>query len=221
MIVYGKRVVEYIINRHPDIVKELLIAKKLDKKELNRLKQFKINFIDNKTAQKISRNGNHQGYFAKIDFIPKEWDIVGNKILILDNVTDMGNIGAITRTAYALGIDLLIITGIKELKWPQVIRTSAGAAIDMKIITFQNILDLINILKTKGYTLVGADMGGECKIEAKKTALIMGSEGEGLKKKVKEKLDKILSIEMKNDFDSLNVSVAAGILIDRIANECT
>ena len=221
MIVYGKRVVEYIINRHPDIVKELLIAKKLDKKELNRLKQFKINFIDNKTAQKISRNGNHQGYFAKIDFIPKEWDIIGNKILILDNVTDMGNIGAITRTAYALGIDLLIITGIKELKWPQVIRTSAGAAIDMKIITFQNILDLINILKTKGYTLVGADMGGECKIEAKKTALIMGSEGEGLKKKVKEKLDKILSIEMKNDFDSLNVSVAAGILIDRIANECT
>ena len=221
MIVYGKRVVEYIINKHPDIVKELLIAKKLDKKELNRLKQFKINFIDNKTAQKISRNGNHQGYFAKIDFIPKEWDIVGNKILILDNVTDMGNIGAITRTAYALGIDLLIITGIKELKWPQVIRTSAGAAIDMKIITFQNILDLINILKTKGYTLVGADMGGECKIEAKKTALIMGSEGEGLKKKVKEKLDKILSIDMKNDFDSLNVSVAAGILIDRITNECT
>ncbi len=221
MIVYGKRVVEYIINKHPDIVKELLIAKKLDKKEFNKLKRFKINFIDNKTAQKISRNGNHQGYFAKIDFIPKEWDIVGNKILILDNVTDMGNIGAITRTAYALGIDLLIITGIKELKWPQVIRTSAGAAIDMKIITFQNILDLINILKTKGYTLVGADMGGECKIEAKKTALIMGSEGEGLKKKVKEKLDKILSIDMKNDFDSLNVSVAAGILIDRITNECT
>ena len=182
--------------------------------------KFKINFIDNKTAQKISRNSNHQGYFAKIEFEPTEWEINGNKILVLDSVTDMGNIGAIIRTSYALGIDLLIITGIKELKWPQVIRTSAGAALDMKILVFHNILELINILKTKGYLIAGADMGGECKIEAKKIALIMGNEGEGLKKKVKEKLDKILSIDMKNSFDSLNVSVAAGILIDRITNEC-
>jgi 23S rRNA (guanosine2251-2'-O)-methyltransferase len=133
----------------------------------------------------------------------------------------MGNIGAITRTAYAMGIDLLIITGIKELKWDRVIRTSAGAALDMKILVFQNILELINILKTKNYFLIGADLGGKCRPSKKeKIALIMGSEGEGLKKKVKEKLDEILTIQMKRDFDSLNVSVAAGILIDRITNEC-
>jgi len=220
MIVYGKRVVEYLTQKHADIVQELLIAKKLDKKELNRLKKFKINFIDNKTAQKISRNGNHQGYFAKISFEPTQWEINGNKIVVLDGVTDMGNIGAIVRTSYALGVDLLIITGIKELKWPQVIRTSAGAALDMKIMVYENILDLINILKTKNYLLAGADMGGECKVKADKIALIMGNEGEGLRKKVKEKLDKILSIQMHNGFDSLNVSVAAGILIDRITNEC-
>jgi len=220
MIVYGKRVVEYITQKHGDIVKELLISKKLDKKELKKFQSFKINFIDNKTAQKIARNGNHQGYFAKIDFIPKEWEITGEKIVVLDNVTDMGNIGAIIRTSYALGVDLLIVTGIKELKWQNVIRTSSGAALDMKILVFQNILELLNILKTKNYTLIGADFGGECKIKAKKTALILGSEGEGLKRKVKEKLDKIISIKMQNDFDSLNVSVAAGILIDRITNEC-
>jgi 23S rRNA (guanosine2251-2'-O)-methyltransferase len=221
MIVYGKRVVEYIIKKHPNIVKEILIAKKLDKKELNKLKKFKIKFIDNKVAQKISKNSNHQGYFAKIEFEPIEWEINGNKILILDNVTDMGNIGAIVRTSYALGIDLLIITGIKNLKWPQVIRTSAGAALDMKILTYKNILELINTLKMRNYTIIGADKGGVCKVQASKIALIMGNEGEGLSKKVKEKLDKILSIEMKNDFDSLNVSVAAGILIDRITHECT
>ncbi|MEO1927356.1 MAG: 23S rRNA (guanosine(2251)-2'-O)-methyltransferase RlmB [Nautiliaceae bacterium] len=220
MIVYGKRIVEYIIKNHPDIVKELLISKKLDKKERNNLKKFNIKFIDNKTAQKLSKNQNHQGYFASIDFKPQEWEINGSKILILDNVTDMGNIGAITRSAYALGIDLLIITSIKELKWPQVIRTSSGAALDMKIVVFHNILELINILKTKGYLIVGADFGGECKVKAEKVALIMGNEGEGLRKKVKEKLDKILTINMKNNFDSLNVSVAAGILIDRIVNEC-
>ena len=221
MVIYGKRVVEYIIQKHPDIVKEILIAKKLSKNELKKFKKFKIKFIDNKLAQKLSHNGNHQGFFAIIDFTPQKWDIVGDKILVLDNVTDMGNLGAITRSAYALGIDLLIITGIKELKWDKIIRTSAGAAIDMKIINFQNILELINILKTKGYFLIGADLGGKCKPSKKeKIALIMGNEGEGLSKKVKERLDEILTIEMKRDFDSLNVSVAAGILIDRIVNEC-
>ena len=221
MIIYGKRVVEYIIKKHPNIVKEILIAKKLNKNELKKFKNFKVKFIDNKLAQKLSHNGNHQGFFAKIDFTPGNWEITGNKILILDNVTDMGNLGAITRSAYALGIDLLITTGIKELKWDRLIRTSAGAAIDMKIINFQNILELINILKTKGYFLIGADLGGKCKpSKREKIALIMGNEGEGLSKRVKDKLDEILTIQMKREFDSLNVSVAAGILIDRIVNEC-
>jgi len=221
MIVYGKRVVEYIIQKHPDIVKEILIAKKLGKNELKKFNRFKVKFIDNKTAQKLSKNANHQGFFAKIDFTPQQWDIVGNKVLVLESVTDMGNLGAIARSAYALGIDLMIVTGIKELKWDRLIRTSSGAALDMKIVVYHNILELLNILKTKNYFLIGADLGGKCRPSKKeKIALIMGNEGEGLSKKVKEKLDETLSIEMKRDFDSLNVSVAAGILIDRITNEC-
>ena len=221
MIVYGKRVVEYIIKKHPDIVKEILISKKINKNELKKFKNFKINFIDNKLAQKISHNGNHQGFFAKINFEEKKWDICANNILVLENVTDMGNLGAITRSAYALGIDLMIITGIKNLKWDRLIRTSAGAAIDMKIIVYENILELLNILKTKGYLLIGADLEGKCKPSRKeKIALIMGNEGEGLSRRVKEKINEFLSIEMKRDFDSLNVSAAAAILIDRIVNEC-
>ncbi len=221
MIVYGKRVIEYIIKKHPKIVEEILIAKKLSKDELKKFKNFKIKFIDNKTAQKLSKNQNHQGFFAKINFTPQEWDISGSFVLVLENVTDMGNIGAIIRSAYALGVDLIVLTGIKELKWDRVIRTSAGAALDMRIIVHKNILELINILKTKGYYIVGADFGGKCRPSKKeKIALIMGNEGEGLSKRVKEKLDEIITIEMKRDFDSLNVSVAAGILIDRIVNEC-
>jgi 23S rRNA (guanosine2251-2'-O)-methyltransferase len=221
VIVYGKRVVEYIIEKHPEIIKEILISKKLNKAEFKKLKKFKVNFIDNKLAQKISHNQNHQGYFAKIDFTPKEYEIIGEKIVVLDKITDMGNIGNIVRTSYALGIDLVIITGIKELKWPQLIRSSAGAAIDMKIITFFNILELVNVLKTKGYKLIGADMNGKCRVDVSdKSVLILGSEGEGLSKRLKAKLDDIITIEMKRDFDSLNVASAAAILIDRISNEC-
>ena len=220
MIVYGKRVVEYIINKHPNIIKEILISKKISKDKLNRLKKFKINFIDNKLAQKLSKNQNHQGFFAKIEFEPIKWEIVGDKILVLENITDMGNIGAIVRTAYALGVDLVIVTGINNLKWPQIIRTSSGAAIDMKIVVYKNILELINILKTKNYLIVGANLDGEYKVKVKKIALILGNENSGLSKRVKQKLDKKLTIKMKNNFNSLNVSVAAGILIDRITNEC-
>jgi len=217
MIVYGKRVVEYILQNHPEIVKEILISKK---NLLKKYKKFNPKVIDNKLAQRLSKNQNHQGIFLKIDFEYVPPEIEGEKILVLDSITDMGNIGAIIRSAYALGIDLVIITGIKDLKWDRIIRTSSGAAIDMPILVYHNILDLINILKTKGYLIVGADLGGDKRVEAKKIALIMGNEGEGLNKRIKSKLDKTLTIEMKRDFDSLNVSVATGILIDRITNGC-
>ena len=223
MIVYGKRIFYYILENHKEIVKEIILSKKLDKKEFAKLQKFNIpiKIADNKKAQALSKNGNHQGYFLDIDFIPKESKNIKelNSVLILDNITDMGNIGAIVRTAYSFGIDTIIVTGINELKWDQVIRMSAGAAIDMPILVIKNILDVINDLKTNKFTIVGADMNGKHSIEKKeKIALIMGSEGKGLSQKVKNKLDEIISIEMKRKFDSLNVSVAAGILMDRIFN---
>jgi len=220
LVVFGKRVVEYIVDKHPEIIREILISKKLSKDELKKLRNFRVNFIDNKLAQKIAHNKNHQGYFAKINFEAENYDIVGKKIVVLDNITDMGNIGNIVRSSYSLGIDLVIITGIKELKWAEIIRASAGAAIDMKIINYFNILELVNILKTKKYKIVGADMNGKCKVSFEKIALILGNEGEGIRKKVKEKLDERLTIQMNRDFDSLNVASAAAILIDRISNEC-
>jgi len=223
MIVYGKRIFYYILENHKDIVKEIILSKKLDKKEFAKLQKFNIpiKIADNKKAQAMSKGGNHQGYFLDIDFTPKESKNIKelNSVLILDNITDMGNIGAIIRTAYSFGIDTIIVTGINELKWENVIRMSAGAAIDMPILVIKNILDVINDLKTNNFIIVGADMNGSYSIPQKeKIALVMGSEGEGLSKKVRSKLDEVISIEMKRKFDSLNVSVASGILMDRIFN---
>ena len=221
LTLFGKRVVEYLVQRHPQLIRQIFIAKKMSPKEVKkRFGSLPVRFIDNRTAQKMSRNGNHQGFLAEIEWEYLPPPLEGNFILILDRVTDMGNIGAIVRVAYCLGVDLLVVTGIKELKWEGVIRTSAGAALDMPILVEQNILEIINRLKTRGYLIVGADRGGECRVKASKLALIMGSEGEGLSGKVRKRLDKILTIEFKREFDSLNVATAAAILIDRIANEC-
>jgi 23S rRNA (guanosine2251-2'-O)-methyltransferase len=224
MVVYGKRVFYYILKNHKEIVNEIILSKKLEIKEFKKLQKLNmpIKIIDNKKAQALAKGGNHQGYFLDINFTPKISKNIKEvkSVLILDNITDMGNIGAIIRTAYSLGIDIVIITGINELKWNQVIRMSAGAAIDMPILVIKNILDIINNLKTSGFKIIGADMGGSRDIKkSEKMALIMGSEGEGLSKRVKSKLDEIISIKMKREFDSLNVSVASGILIDRIFNE--
>jgi 23S rRNA (guanosine2251-2'-O)-methyltransferase len=223
MIVYGKRIFYYILKNKKNIVNEIILSKKLDTKEFRELQKFNIpiKITDNKKAQSLAKGGNHQGYFIDINFTPKESKNIKDlkSVLILDNITDMGNIGAIIRTAYSLGIDTVIVTGINELKWENVIRMSAGAAIDMPILVIKNILDVINDLKTNKFKIIGADMGGNRNIEkTEKMALIMGSEGEGLTKKVKSKLDEIASIEMKRNFDSLNVSVASGILMDRIFN---
>ena len=223
MIVYGKRIFYYILKNHKEIVNEIILSKKLDSKEFRELQKanIPIKLADNKKAQSLARGGNHQGYFLDINFTPKESKHIKEleSVLILDNITDMGNIGAIIRTAYSLGIDTIIITGINELKWENVIRMSAGAALDMPIIVIKNILDVINDLKTNKFKIIGADMGGKSNIQkSSKMALIMGSEGEGFSKKVKSKLDEVVSIEMKRNFDSLNVSVASGILMDRIFN---
>ena len=221
MIVYGKRIFYYILENHINLVNEIILSKKLPNKEFNNLKKFNlpIKIVDNKKAQSLAKGGNHQGYFLDINFTPNYITSLKevNSLLVLDNLTDMGNIGAIIRTAYSLGIDGVVITGIKDVKFENIIRMSAGSAIDMPILVKQNILDVINDLKTNGFKLIGADMNGKEEInKTNKMALIVGSEGEGLSKKVKSKLDEIVSIKMKREFDSLNVSVATGILIDRI-----
>ena len=221
MIVYGKRIFYYILENHINLVNEIILSKKLPNKEFNNLKKFNlpIKIVDNKKAQSLAKGGNHQGYFLDINFTPNYITSLKevNNLLVLDNLTDMGNIGAIIRTAYSLGIDGVVITGIKDVKFENIIRMSAGSAIDMPILVKQNILDVINDLKTNGFKLIGADMNGKEEInKTNKMALIVGSEGEGLSKKVKSKLDEIVSIKMKREFDSLNVSVATGILIDRI-----
>ena len=139
--------------------------------------------------------------------------------MVLDGLTDVGNIGAIVRSAYALGADAIIASGVKQLNFAAIARTSSGALLDMPFMIASNILDNINELKQLGFHLYGASMDGvnvhECEF-ASKRVLVMGSEGKGLSKKVLAKIDKTVSIEMKHAFDSLNVSAAAAILIHRM-----
>lgn len=223
MIVYGKQVVFYIIENHPKIIKNIYLTKELDKKLFKKFMDVGVKIIkpDNKKAQALAHGGNHQGFLLEIDeYEFQEINEIkkGDFIVVLDGLSDVGNIGAIARSCYALGVDSLVVSGIKNFNPEGVVRTSSGAMLDMSVATVQNSYDLANELKQVGFSLVGASMDGyeakEIKREPnQKVALFLGSEGSGLSNKLLKKLDLKVSIGMKNNFDSLNVSVAAGILI--------
>ena len=223
MIVYGKRVCIYALEKHADDVKKIYIAKKgILPHHLFERFSSRVTFLENKWAQTMSRGGNHQGILLEMtDFEPLTiTDIKRNSfLLVLDGLTDTGNIGAIVRSSYALGVDALVISGIKQINYGAVTRTSSGALLDMPLAVTQNIFDTINELKQTGFRFYGASMDGESiqhKKFAQKRVLVLGSEDKGISRRVCQKIDEMISIEMKRDFDSLNVSAAAAILIHRM-----
>ncbi len=227
MLIYGKQSIYYLIEHHPQKIQRLYLAKELDKKEYSRLMKmgFEIKRVPQNAAQVMSKNSNHQGFLADVDDIKpiNLSDIqTAEFVVILSGLTDVGNIGAIVRTAYALGVDAIVVCGLKSLNIDSIARSSSGAVFDMPLVVENNIHDIINDLKTQDFKLYGALMDGEdvrsLHVSGKR-ALVLGSEGYGLSSRVIKKLDKKIKIQMHNGFDSLNVSAAGAILIDRMRDE--
>lgn len=224
MLIYGKQPVYYALERHKDRIKTLYLAKELDKKEYSILMKMGIEIkrIPEKAAQSMVKGGNHQGFIAEISqVVPyaspflKKCDFV----VILSSITDMGNIGSLIRSAYALGVQAIVISGIKEPNFEPMIRTSSGAALDMPLVVIHNIHDVLHELKQSGFQIYGAIMDGQDIRETTfgtKRALVLGNEGEGLSGRVQKSLDVGISIPMAHDFDSLNVGVAGAILMERM-----
>ena len=223
MIIYGKQVCLYALERHPDSIQTVYIAKKgILPQRLFHQYHDKIKFLEEKWAQSMSKGGNHQGILLEVSELEQsslQQIKKSDFIVVLDGLTDVGNIGAIVRSAYALGAEAVVATGIKQLNLSAIVRSSSGALLDMPFLILQNILDLLNELGQVGFVCYGAAMEGVSVQEmtfAPKRVLVMGSEGKGISKKARAKLDELVSIEMKHAFDSLNVSAAAAILIHRM-----
>lgn len=225
MIIYGKQLFLHILDAHKQNFKEIYLAKEIDKSLFAKISRLgvKILKIDNKKAQALAHGGNHQGFLAKVDEFEfcEIADLKEAKFLvILWNLSDIGNIGAIVRSAYALGADAICVVS-KNLQIEGVIRASSGAAYEIKIARIDDGAGLINELKQIGFQIFAATMDGEdiktTKIGAK-TALILGSEGEGIPQKIVTKCDHSVSIKMKHGWDSLNVSAAFAIICDRMIN---
>lgn len=144
-------------------------------------------------------------------------------IIICDEITDPHNLGAIIRTANAVGAHGVIIPKNRSVGVNAVVfKTSAGAAAHTLIAKVGNLTQAINELKEKGVWVMGADMNGAVMYKEDLTgsiALVVGSEGKGISKKIKDNCDFVVSIPMKGEINSLNASVAASVVMYEVLRQ--
>ena len=219
MLAYGKNVL-YMTN--PSSIKKVYISKtKQDKELFTYLKQNKIHYIvvEKELLNKMTKE-NHQGIVLEIeDFHYSELEEImdGSFLLILDHLEDPHNLGAIIRSAEAAGVTGIILPKDRSVSVTDiVIKTSAGAINNVKIVKVTNLVDTIKKLQKENFFIYGADMEG-CDLRettfADKKVLVIGNEGKGISPIIEKNCDEIISIPMKGQVNSLNASVAAAILI--------
>lgn len=225
MLVYGRNVVNEVLNNNTKIYKVFLdinfkdeeILRKIEKKNLKKFHMDK-NKLDkmcnNSTNQGIALDIEEFNYLSINDIVN---DSNANFLVMLDSLEDPHNFGAIIRTCECAGVDYIIIPKNRSVSVNSTVyKTSSGALSNVKIVEVVNLNNTITKLKDLGYWIYGAEANGKDYRSIKydgKTCLIVGSEGHGLKKIVSNSCDEIISLPMKGKINSLNASVAGGILI--------
>ena len=231
-LVFGIHAVEAFLQRSPQDVLELFVMKDRDDKRMQPIIQLarqngvSVQFCNRKTLDDMV-SGQHQGVVAKarLQSSGNEADLAAivaenDKpfILILDGVTDPHNLGAILRSADAAGVHAVVAPKDRSVKLTSVVRKVAcGAAESVPFITITNLARTMRELQEAGVWIVGtagetdtlvydADLKGPL-------ALVLGAEGEGLRRLTRETCDSLVKIPMFGTVSSLNVSVAAGICL--------
>lgn len=198
-----------------------------------RKKDTIINYVSKERLDQLSETHAHQGVIAQVaayEYSTVE-DILAKAeekgeppfLILLDNVEDPHNLGAIIRTANLAGAHGVIIPKRRAVGLTSTVaKTSAGAINYTPVAKVTNLVRTMEELKQKGIWFVCADMGGESMYRMNLTGpigLVIGNEGEGVSRLVREACDFIASIPMKGDIDSLNASVAAGVLAYEIVRQ--
>ena len=196
-------------------------------------KQTPVKFVTKERLDQLSETRKHQGviaYAAAYEYATVE-EILDNArqkgeapfLFLLDNIEDPHNLGAIIRTANLAGAHGVIVPKNRAAGLTAVVaKTSAGALNFTPVARVTNLAKTIEELKKEGIWFVCADMGGTTMYDLNlkgPIGLVIGNEGEGVGRLVKEKCDMVASIPMKGDIDSLNASVAAGVLAYEIVRQ--
>ena len=222
MIVYGKNIINEVI-KTPNIIKKIYISDNFnDESILMKMKKLNLDKekIDRNKLDKLCANAVHQGVAAEI----KEYKYYNIDNIVNDSdakfIVMLDSLGAIIRTCECAGVDYIIIPKNRSVSVNgTVYKTSAGAINNVKVCEVVNLASTIKKLKDLNFWVYGAEAGGKNYKDVDfsgKVCLVIGSEGRGLKNIVSSSCDEIVSLPMNGKINSLNASVAAGILIYEI-----
>ncbi len=209
----------YISGKGPRIKRIVEIASKR--------KGVGIEYVPKARLDKISNLADHRGivfdcvssgvsrYVDLKGFLKEEREL--SRVLVLDSITDPHNFGAILRSADKFGVNLVIVRERRSVRDSLTVsKTSAGAINYVPICVVSNLNSAIELLQEAGYWVYGADISGSSLTQesfSSKVAVVMGSEGSGISALTKAKCDSLLTIPTCGNVDSLNVSVATGVIL--------
>ncbi len=238
-ILYGINAVAEAIKASPERIERICVERGLRNPRIQEIvtsareNHIRISFEDRAWLDRKAEGARHQGilcFAAEMPTLDSE-DIVEQAkspglLVILDGVEDPHNLGAILRSAEAAGADGVILPQHRSAALSAtVVKASAGAASHIKLARITNLSQFIESLKKKGFWVAGLDADSEQAIWdvdlTVPTALVLGSEGSGLHRLVREKCDYIVSLPIRGLVSSYNVSVAAGIALYEVVRQRT
>jgi len=222
MRIYGKNVVKEYLEKNNKINKIYLYKDFNDQNIISLIRKREISpiYLSKNEIDKLEK-GNHQGIIIDIpdyEYVPLKSLFKEDAFLvILDHIEDPHNLGAIIRTCEAASVDGIIIPKNRSVGVNSTVaKVSVGTINNIQISEVVNLNNTIKELKKNGFWIIGTDMKGSSynDIDYKgKIALVIGNEGKGMSNIVKSNCDYIATIPMKGEVNSLNASVAAGIMI--------
>lgn len=237
-MVYGKNPVAELLKSKKPVNKVLLVSegpggRNQDIISLLHEQNIPYQFVDRQTLDRLTNRERHQGmlaYVAAREYASIE-DIMGLAeerqedpfILMLDEIEDPHNLGALLRTVDAVGAHGVIIPKRRSVALTgTVAKTSAGAVEHVKVARVSNLVQTLKDLKKKGCWVSGAEAGGRAVFEADLTGprvIVIGSEGKGISRLIRENCDEIVSIPMKGKVTSLNASVAGSVMLYEVLRQ--
>jgi len=225
MLVFGRNVAKDLLKKDKKVLK-VIIQDGFDDKELISLIEKNHLRVENRSKKEMDHlcDGVHQGIILDIpdyqyaDLKELLNDSNEDFVVLLDHLEDPHNLGAIIRTCEAAGVKTIILPKDRQVQInATVMKTSVGTLDNMRVVSVSNIANTIDRLKENGYWIVGTALENSVDYRSidysGKIALVIGNEGDGMSKLTSEKCDFIAKIPMYGTTNSLNASVAAGIMI--------
>ncbi|UCG73582.1 MAG: 23S rRNA (guanosine(2251)-2'-O)-methyltransferase RlmB [Chromatiales bacterium] len=231
-LIYGVQAVRGMLRRCPERVLQVYADEDLGAKRRARIPELdaladRLETVDRAALDRLCKGGLHQGLAARVEAQEplseaaakdRVRELSNPLLLLLDGVQDPRNFGACLRTANAAGVDLVVVGRSRNVGLtPVVSKVAAGAAELQPVAAVANLARFMAFLRDSGVFVIGADDGAPAELHMADLrgplALVMGAEGEGLRRLTRERCDLLVRIPMRGSVESLNVAVATGVCL--------